>query len=142
MALGLPDVSDCFRRFRLSADMADFFGVGTVTAKELNVVGLELCGTELGADSSLDLLWGSWPMGFTWSVYLFQSVGETKMGMVPQLHSSELINDRAPPIGFSVGSKPTFRNFAPIDSLGVLGRPSAAVADGLKDIGVNFDEWG
>ncbi len=69
-ALGLADVSDCFRRYVVSDDMAAFFGIDTVEAWEVDAVGARLSFANgdvvtLTPLDEADLLWGGLPMGFS-----------------------------------------------------------------------------
>ena len=123
LALGIADIADAFCRFRLDRQFARYFGVGQATASELGISGQLLDGCVLEPHSVVDILWGSLPVGFSWSLLFCQVIGEAKLLRVPSLDGTLRLTDRGPPAVLDASChKPGARaHYLYVDNMGVLG---------------------
>ena len=78
--LGVDDVQDVFHRFRFSDELSTWFWLGTFHHDELACRTLTIDPSACDSQGYVDVCWGSLPMGFTWSMYFCQFVGEELMG--------------------------------------------------------------
>ena len=81
--LGLADVKDAFRRFKISKLYSSFFALPEVEGQE---VGAPLVGRVCPCFSSL-------PMGHTWSLFFCQKAIEEAMWATPGLGKTEILQD-------------------------------------------------
>ena len=137
--LGNGDVKDAFHRFRLRRDFALWFGVGSASAGELRLVGQQVDGEVVGFHDTLDLVWTSLPMGFSWSLFFCQHVIQDVACKALDQSRSLLMADRSPPAVFRVGADGTpdvdssRAHYVYVDNLGLCGCEKKEVE---SDLGV------
>ena len=123
--LGSGDVKDAFHRFRLRESLAAYFCMGTAKAHELGLTGSELHGHILGDVDTVDICWGSLPMGFSWSLLFRQHVVSGIAERSLNCPESVLMRDRQPPAIFRVRQGPSEvevvgqAHYVYVDNLGV-----------------------
>ena len=83
--LGTSDVSDAFHRFRIDRGLSSYFCLRSVTAQEIGVTGEIIGDRSAVPDRRLVPACAALPMGFTWSLYFCQEVGEAVMDTTPEL---------------------------------------------------------
>ena len=137
--LGNGDVKDAFHRFRLRRDFALWFGVGSASTGEMRLVGQRVDGEIVGFHDTLDLVWTSLPMGFSWSLFFCQHVIQDVACKALDQSRSLLMADRSPPAVFRVGADGTpdvdssRAHYVYVDNLGLCGCEKKEVE---SDLGV------
>ena len=137
--LGNGDVKDAFHRFRLRRDFSLWFGVGSASAGEMRLVGQRVDGEIVGFHDTLDLVWTSLPMGFSWSLFFCQHVIQDVACKALDQSRSLLMADRSPPAVFRVGADGTpdvdssRAHYVYVDNLGLCGCEKKEVE---RDLGV------
>ncbi|CAK0868997.1 unnamed protein product, partial [Prorocentrum cordatum] len=143
--LAASDISDAFHRFRTDRGLSGYFCMRCVTAQEVGLVGAAVGGLAAAPDRRLVPACAAPPMGFTWSRYFCQEVGEAAMGTAPELERAHRMSDRGPatalrppaPLAEGGGAQCTY-----VDNLGALGFTSGDVASGLAAATARFDAAG
>ncbi|CAK0801028.1 unnamed protein product, partial [Prorocentrum cordatum] len=123
-ALGVGDVENCLHRLRLPDGMHRCFALRPIPAK-----CTELRDT-VGRGALIYPCLASFPMGFTWSLWVAQRCSEAVLGRVSQLGPSRRIADHAEPIVPRKGGEVQYALY--VDNLGVFGgaEPPAQLALG------------
>ena len=142
IAVATTDVRDCFRRFRMPHSLGKFFCLRTVPAHVLSMTGEVLEGQKLEAHTDSLAMLGSFPVGFSWSLFLAQSCNEEKACLAPSLRRisgdettlTQLIHDRGPPLVFVAGEQRHGGAYVFADNLG-------AICDNVALIRKMVSEW-
>ncbi|CAK0840930.1 unnamed protein product, partial [Prorocentrum cordatum] len=143
--LGTSDISDAFHRFRIDRGLSGYFCTRPALAGEVGLAGTKLGGRRLEADARLVPACAALPMGFTWSRFFCQEVGESMMSDAPELAGVPRMSDWGPttvlqparPLDHGGGAQYTY-----VDDLGVLGFDAAAVAECLGATATRFNQAG
>ena len=143
--LGTSDISDAFHRFRIDRELSGYFCMRAVLAGEVGLAGSRLGGRRLGADARLVPACAALPMGFTWSLFFCQEVGEAVMNDTPELAGVHRMSDRGPtavlhparPLASGGGAQYTY-----VDNLGVMGFDVGPVSECLDAATRRFNQVG
>ncbi|CAK0879867.1 unnamed protein product, partial [Prorocentrum cordatum] len=121
---GVGDVENCFHRLRLPDGMHRCFALRPIPAKYTKLRGT------VGRDALIYPCLASFPMGFTWPLWVAQRCSEAVLDKVSQLGPSRRITDHAEPIVPRKGGEVQYALY--VDNLGVLGgaEPPAQLALG------------
>ena len=77
LSLGQADVNDAFHRLGMPSLLPRYFGYPVCTAKELKKVGETVDGVKLQAGDVVYPLARSLTVGFAWSLWICQQIGES-----------------------------------------------------------------
>ena len=140
VSIGLSDVKDCFHRLRQPRWLAEYFCLRPVPARWVGLQGSILDGVSLGPEDYVYSASGSLCMGFSWSLFFAQRVGERLMSTASALQSSILVNDRSEALVLgdereSSGLKESrVHHYVYVDNLGLMSVDQSSVEEGLKDV--------
>ena len=81
-------------------------------------------------------------MGFTWSLYFAQRVGESLMRKVPSLRNSVILRDRGLPAVIRPGEPDKLLHYVYVDNLCILSTERGVTATALSEATELFDSQG
>ncbi|CAK0798609.1 unnamed protein product [Prorocentrum cordatum] len=143
--LGTSDISDAFHRFRIDRGLSSYFCLRPVTAQEIGVTGRAIGDSAAPPDRRLVPACAALPMGFTWSLYFCQEVGEAVMDATPGLERAHRMSDGGP----TTALRPSAQlaegggaQYTYVDNLGAMGFDGAEVSSSLAAATTRFDAAG
>ena len=140
------DVDNCFHRMRMPYLLSRYFAFDVLfRVEELGLVG-ELVGDgTLGRFLAGDLVVvasASLPMGFSWSLYIAQSINETIIQRAPGVCPSNLVNDESSAVVFRSYCRNRFHHYVYVDSLGLNGLSESFIAGSMDVAVAEYDRAG
>lgn len=88
---------------------------------------------------------GSFPMGFSWSLFVAQRINELRMDGIDILRKSDIVTDRGKPVVFTHPGKkdhPQVRHYVYVDNLGIISPHRGLVQSALSQLPEAFDAEG
>ena len=119
------DVNNCFHRLRLPEGMHRLFALRPLDAKHTTLA--------LPPGTAVYPCIASFPMGFAWSLWVAQSVGEAVLGRVPELRDVPRLSDRGLPLMLGPSTSAAYLLY--VDNFAVVGSDMRQVR-ALRDAGV------
>ena len=105
--LGQADVKDAFHRLGMPSFFSRYFGYPGCTAEEMKMVGETADGVKLQAGEVLYPLARSLQVGFAWSLWICQLIGDSLCQRTGLLSGSVPLRDRGPT---SIDGKGQYQN--------------------------------
>lgn len=142
---GLSDVRDCFHRLRCPEWLSEYFCLRPVPAHWVKMEGRMVSGKKLDRGDLIYPMAGSFPMGFSWSLFVAQRVNELQIAKVPSLANSRLMSDRGEPVVFRDPrscEEMQVRHYVYVDNLGVISPHEGIVRKTLSELPQAFDQEG
>ena len=125
ISIGVADISDCFHRLVIPAELSRYYCLEPVRAEDVGLVGEVVEGRTVVAGEMLYPCPRSLPMGCSWAVYFCQRAAEYQMSQLKSLRQSILVSDKKNRIlnGSVIGG--VYKGFQSfyyvyIDNLGVI----------------------
>ena len=142
--VGVADVDNCFHRLRAPKCLAEFFCLDDVAGEDVGMVGTMLDGEAVLPGERLSPMWLSLAMGFSWSLYFAQMIGEHGVDRLGSLHTGLRIQDVGAPLIFR--PEGTWHlidgNYVYVDNLSFIGTNPIHVDDSLKKMVDGMNELG
>ena len=117
--MGLGDVNNCFHRLKMPPGMHRCFALEPINSKYTPLKN------ELQTGTPVYPCLSSFPMGFSWSLWVAQRCGETLLSQVPGLGKPSIASDYSAPM--IIGHRHPPRYYLYVDNFGVLGHDEKKV---------------
>ena len=144
LCLAVADVDNCFHRMVMPPWMSKYFSWQPAKAEELHLVGKVVDGVTLKLGDHVWPCCRMLPMGFTWSLYFAQSIGEKFCRETPSLRTSTIMNDYSGPAVIRVDDKSwdSLFHFIYVDNAGCLGLNGVKVKGSMESLCQRLNDAG